>query len=88
MLFARCSWHYTLNVMQRLQQLPIPLRILAYAAAAAVLTLAAGVGVVAGLTLGSDGGSPEGARPERTAGATPGQGGKSGEDAEGRASAA
>jgi hypothetical protein len=84
-------------MIQKLQQLPIPLRILAYAAAAAaVFVLAAGVGVVAALTLGSDGGSPEGAKPERTAGAkpertagaNPGQGGKSEEDAEGGASAA
>ena len=76
-------------MIQKLQRLPIPFRILAYAAAAAaVLALAAGVGVVAALTLGSDGGSPEGAKPERTAGANPGQGGKSGEDAKGGASAA
>ncbi len=70
-------------MMQRIQQLPIPLRILAYAAAAAaVLALAAGVGVMAALTLGSDEGPPEGAKPERAGGANPGQGGRSQEGAE------
>src|SRR5215218_793392 len=70
-------------MMQRLQQLPTPLRILAYAAAAAaVLALAAGVGVMAALTLGSDGGSPQGAKPERGGGANPGQGGGSEKHAE------
>lgn len=81
-------------MMQRLQQLPISFRILALAAATlAVLALAAGVGVMAALTLGSDGGSSEGANPERAEGANPeraggtnpGKGGKS-EDAEGGAS--
>ena len=72
--------------MQRLQQLPISFRILALVAATlAVLALAAGVGVMAALTLGSDGGSREGANPERAGGANPGKGGKS-EDAEGGAS--
>jgi hypothetical protein len=53
-----------------------PLRILAYAAAAAaLLAVAAGVGVMAALTLGPDGGSPEGAKPERAGEANPGQGG-------------
>src|SRR5215210_3095904 len=73
-------------MMQRLQHLPISFRILALVAATlAVLALAAGVGVMAALTLGSDGGSPEGAKPERAGGANPGKGGKS-EDAEGGAS--
>ena len=73
-------------MMQRLQHLPISFRILALVAATlAVLALAAGVGVMAALTLGSDGGSPEGAKPERAVGANPGKGGKS-EDAEGGAS--
>src|SRR5215210_6019009 len=63
-------------MMQRIQQLPIPLRILAYAAAAAaLLAVAAGVGVMAALTLGPDGDSPEGAKPERVGEANPGQGG-------------
>src|SRR5215210_7472936 len=70
-------------MMQRIQQLPIPLRILAYAAAAAaVLALAAGVGVMAALTLGPDGDSPQGAKPERVGGANPEQGGRSQEGAE------
>jgi hypothetical protein len=54
-------------VLQRLQELPLPLRVLAYvAAAAAVLAVAAGVGVVAALTLGANEGPPEGAKPELT----------------------
>ena len=69
--------------MQRLQQLPVSLKILVYAAAtAAVLVLAVGVGVMAALTLGSDGGgSPEGAKPERVGGANSEQGSRSQEDA-------
>jgi hypothetical protein len=52
--------------MQRLRTLPVPLKIVAYAtAAAAVLAVAAGVGVVAALTLGANGGPPEGAKLER-----------------------
>ncbi len=86
---------FTLDMIQKLQQLPTPIKILAYAAAAVVvLALAAGVGVMAALTLGSDGGSPEGAdreraagaKTERDSGANPGQDGKSEEDAEGGAS--
>src|SRR5215210_7996040 len=75
-------------MMQRIQQLPIPLRILAYAAAAAaMLALAAGVGVVAALTLGPDGDSSQGAKPEQVGGANPergnpDQGGRSQEGAE------
>jgi hypothetical protein len=70
-------------MMQRIQQLPIPLRILAYAAAAAaVLALAAGVGVMSALTLGPDGDSPQGAKPERVGGANPEQGGRSQEGTE------
>ena len=63
-------------MIQRLRNLPVPLRIVAYAAAAAaLLAVAAGVGVMAALTLGPDGDSPEGARPERVGEANPGQGG-------------
>lgn len=63
-------------MMQRLQNLPVPLRIVAYAAAAAaLLAIAAGVGAMAALTLGPDGGSPEEAKPERAERANPGQGG-------------
>lgn len=64
------------------------LKILAYAAAAAVvLALAAGVGTIAALTLGSDGGSsPQGAKPERVEGASPGRDGRSQEDAREKAS--
>lgn len=62
--------------MQRLQNLPVPLRIVAYAAAAAaLLAIAAGVGAMAALTLGPGGGSPEEAKPERAEKANPGQGG-------------
>jgi hypothetical protein len=65
-------------MMQRLQQLPTSLKILAYAAAAAaVLVLAVGVGVIAALTLGSDGGgSPEGAKPEQVERASSGRDGR------------
>jgi hypothetical protein len=64
--------------MQKLRILPVPLKIAAYAAAAAaLLAVAAGVGVTAVLTLGSDGDSPNDVKPERTAGANPGQGGRS-----------
>ena len=69
-------------MIQRLQQLPTSLRILAYAAATAVvLALAVGVGMMAALTLGSDGGgSPEGAKPEQVEGASSGRDGRSQED--------
>jgi hypothetical protein len=64
-------------VLQRLQELPLPLRVLAYvAAAAAVLAVAAGVGVVAALMLGANEGPPEGAKPELTGQYNPEQGGK------------
>jgi hypothetical protein len=64
-------------MIQRLQELPLPLRVLAYvAAAAAVLAVAAGVGVVAALTLGANEGPPEGAKPELTGQYNPEQGGK------------
>jgi hypothetical protein len=64
-------------VIQRLQELPLPLRVLAYvAAAAAVLAVAAGVGVVAALTLGANEGPPEAAKPELTGQYNPEQGGK------------
>ena len=66
--------------MQRLRTLPIPLKIAAFAAA--VLTVAAGMGVVAALTLGPDGASQQGAKSERGGGASPEQGGRSQEGAE------
>ena len=63
--------------MQRLRTLPVPLKIVAYAAAAAaVLVVAAGMGVVAALTLGANEGPPEGAKPERAGEANPEQGGR------------
>jgi hypothetical protein len=70
-------------MMQRLQQLPVSLKILAYTAAtAAVLVLAVGVGVMAALTLGLvGGGSPEGAKPEQVERASSGRDGRSQEDA-------
>jgi hypothetical protein len=64
-------------MIQRLQELPLPLRVLAYvAAAAAVLAVATGIGVVAALTLGANEGSPEVAKPERAGEANPEQGGR------------
>ena len=60
--------------MQRLRTLPIPLKIVAFAAA--VLAVAAGMGVVAALTLGANEGPPEGAKPELTGQYNPEQGGK------------
>src|SRR5215203_282787 len=65
-------------MMQRLQQLPVSLKILAFAAAAAaVLALAAGVGYMAALTLGPDRDSPQGAKSGRVGEANPGQGAES-----------
>ncbi len=67
-------------MMQRLQNLPVTLRVVAYiAAAAALLAVAAGVGAIAALTLGPHGGSPEGAKPERAERANPAQGAGEGE---------
>jgi hypothetical protein len=68
------------GTMQWLRTLPVPLKIVAIAAA--VLAMAAGMGVVAALTLGANEGPPEGAKPERVGGANPEQGGRSQEDAE------
>src|ERR687894_224586 len=73
-----------LGTMQRLRTLPIPLKIVAFAAA--VLAVAAGMGVVAALTLGAIGGSPEGAKSERVGEAKPEQGGGSQEGTEKRGS--
>jgi hypothetical protein len=60
--------------MQRLRTLPVPLKIVAIAAA--VLAVAAGMGVVAALMLGANGVPPEGAKSERAGGANPEQGGR------------
>jgi hypothetical protein len=61
--------------MQRLRTLPIPLKLVAYAAAAAALLgVAAGVGAMAALML--DAGSPEGTKTERVGEVHPEQGGK------------
>src|SRR5918999_5693871 len=60
--------------MQRLRTLPVPLKIVAIAAA--VLAVAAGMGVVAALTLGANEGPPEGTKPERTGQYNPEQGGR------------
>jgi len=74
--------------MQRLRTLPVALKIAVYvaAAAAALLAVAAGVGVMAALTLGPDGDSSQGAKPEQVGEANPergnpDQGGKSQEGA-------
>jgi hypothetical protein len=62
--------------MQRLRTLSVPLKIAVFAAAAAaLLAVAAGVGAMAALTLGPDGDSSQGAKPERVGGANPEQGG-------------
>ena len=60
--------------MQWIRTLSIPLKIAAFAAA--VLAVAAGMGVVAALTLGANEGPPEGAKPELTGQYNPEQGGK------------
>jgi hypothetical protein len=58
-------------MMQRLRTLPIPFEIVALAAA----VLAAGMGVVAALTLGANEGQPEGTKSERVGEANLKQGG-------------
>jgi hypothetical protein len=66
-------------VIQRLQELPPPLRVLVYVAAtAALLVVAAGVGIVAALVIASDEGSPEGAKPRQAEQAKPEQASKQG----------
>jgi hypothetical protein len=69
--------HYSrrslLGTMQQLLTLPNPLKIVALAAA--VMVVAVGMGVVAGLTLGADEGPPEGAIPEQAGEANPKQSG-------------
>ena len=60
--------------MQWLRTLPIPLKIVAIAAA--VLAVAAGMGVVVALTLGANESSPGGAKTERTGQYNPEQGGR------------
>jgi hypothetical protein len=60
--------------MQWLRTLPAPLKIVALAAA--VLAVAAGMGVVVALTLGANKGSPGGAKIERTGQYNPEQGGR------------
>jgi hypothetical protein len=60
--------------MQWLRTLPVPLKILAVAAA--VLAVAAGMGVVVALTLGTNEGSPEGTKTEQTGQYNPEQGGR------------
>ena len=73
--------------MQRLRTLSVPLKIAVFAAAAAaLLAVAAGMGAMAALTLGPDGDSSQGAKPERVGGAHPEQGGRSQEGAENGAS--
>jgi hypothetical protein len=59
--------------MQWIRTLPVPLKIVAIAAA--VLFVAAGMGVLAALTLGTNKGPPEGATPELTGQYNPEQGG-------------
>jgi hypothetical protein len=73
-----------LGTKQQLLTLPNPLKIVALAAA--VLVVAVGMGVVAGLTLGANDVSPEGAKPERAGEANPKQSGGPGDVAEKTAS--
>jgi len=64
-------------VIQRLQELPPRLRVLVYvAAAAALLVVAAGVGMAAALVIASDEGSPQGAKPRQAKQAKPEQASK------------
>src|SRR5215211_2346994 len=70
--------------MQWLRTLPIPLKIVAIAAA--VLAVAAGMGVVVALTLGANEGPPEGAKTEPTGQYNPEQGGRAVDVAEKSAS--
>jgi hypothetical protein len=79
--YSRCI---QLGTMQRLRTLPVPLKIVAIAAA--VLAVAAGMGVVVALTLGANEGPPEGAKPERAEEANPNQGDRPEEVAEKAAS--
>jgi hypothetical protein len=60
--------------MQRFRTLPIPLKIVTIAAA--VLAVAAGMGVVVALTLGVNENPPEGAKPEQAGEANSEQGGR------------
>jgi hypothetical protein len=60
--------------MQWLRTLPVPLKIVALAAA--VLAVAAGMGVVVALTLGANEGPPEGAKTEGAGQYNPDQGGR------------
>ena len=60
--------------MQWLRTLPVPLKIVAIAAA--VLAVAAGMGVVVALTLGANEGPPEGQRPSGSEDNIPEQGGR------------
>jgi hypothetical protein len=63
--------------MQWLRTLPVPLKIVAMAAAVlAIAAVGAGMGVVVGLTLGANKGPPEGAKPEQTGQYNPEQGGR------------
>jgi hypothetical protein len=68
--------------MQWLRTLPVPLKIVAIAAA--VLAVAAGMGVVVALTLGANEGPPERSKTERSVQYNPGQGGRP-EDVGGKA---
>jgi hypothetical protein len=73
--------------MQRLRTLSGPLKIVAYAAAAAaVFAVAAGMGVVVALTLGGNEGPPERAKTEPARQYNPEQGGKPEEVAQNAAS--
>jgi hypothetical protein len=69
--YSRCV---QLGTMQWLRTLPIPLKIAAIAAA--VLAVAAGMGVVVALSLGANEGQPESAKSERAGEANPEQGGR------------
>jgi hypothetical protein len=64
-------------MMQRLRTLPVPLKIVAAAAAVlAIAAVGASMGVVVGLTLGANEGPPEGPMTEQTGQYNPEQGGR------------
>src|SRR5215218_4332248 len=71
--------------MQRLRTLPVPLKIVALAAA--MLAVAAGMGVVAALTLGANEGPPERAKTQPAGQYNPEQGSRPEDVAEKAASA-
>jgi hypothetical protein len=78
---------HLLVMVQKVQQLPVPRKVLAFAAAAvAVLAVAAGVGMLAAIALGPDRVSSQGAKSERVREANLEQGARLEKDAKKAAS--